>query len=619
MAQTQATGEDAGQLRHGSQHYPRRGARVAPVRRTSPNGRPVSPRSRYDRRMPILRTLTVLTVLLAAVAAWLAVSTPDMTAVQLLSGEMAPAKVAASGDLPQRPPADVDWRPLDQGVLADWTGPYWLRFHSTTPAAQNDAGRALRLSLRGASQLSWNGRPLEGNGIVGRSADEEQPGRIDIVRVLPPSSGTGTDELIVLASSQRQGFRLHSADAVALVAPAELLYGQVIQPWLIAAFATGALAAACLYFLAVQRGRSRMPGARLLLALCAVGLALPVVEAWRSLLGYPYPWHGPRLLLLLGLHLAAAALLPAYLARRFGVAVPVGMRVTFLLMLAAIAIFMPGFDTRSAAALLLSLLASAALLLVARDAQEERWPILALVLAGVLALVVARGAFLDGPYFLLLAVLMGFLLLRHAAQLRALDQHNARLREERAQLSLQLLQRGIQPHWLMNTLTCLQELIEQAPLRASRLVESLAEQFDRLRDSSSRQSVPLEDELALCRSHLDIVGLALDQPMTLEVDADDLRLSLPPGILHAQVENALTHAGAVACAQRPFRLRVHRQDDRWILELRSAHGSAPHRGRGTGTRYIEASLAAAFPDAWLFVQGSDGADWCGRIELTCAS
>lgn len=569
--------------------------------------------------MQIPRTFTVLVVLLAAVAAWLVVSTPDMTTVRVLTGEMAPATMSASGDLPQRPPADLDWRPLDQRVLAGWRDPYWLRWRATAPAAQDEADRALRFSLRGASRLYWNGQPLAGNGVVGRTAAEERPGRIDIVRVLPPSSALATDELLVLASSHHQGWRLRSADAVAVVAPAELLYGHVMRPWLIAAFAMGALAAACLYFLAVQRGRPRTLDARLLLAVCAVGLALPVVEGWRPLVGYAYPWHGPRLLVLLALHLAAAMLLPAYLARHFGVAVPAGVRIAYLATLVAAAAFMPSFDARSAAVLLLSLLASAGLLLRVHDAQEERTPILALVLAGALAMAVARSAFLDGPYFLLLAVLMGFLLLRNAAHLRALDRHNAKLREERAQLSLQLLQRGIHPHWLMNTLTCLQELIEQAPPRASRLVESLAEQFDRLRDSSTRQSVSLEDELALCRSHLDIVGLASDQPMAFEVDADDTGLSLPPGILHAQIENALTHAGAGACAQRPFRLRVHRQDDRWTLELRSARGSAPRRGRGTGTRYIEASLATAYPDGWRFFQGVDGADWCGRIELTCAS
>ncbi|WP_243379987.1 sensor histidine kinase [Stenotrophomonas sp. LMG 10879] len=532
---------------------------------------------------------------------------------------MAPANVGASGGLPTHPPRNLAWRPLDQQQLAEWHGPYWLRWQVPAPESDADHGRTVRLSLRAASQLYWNGMPWISNGAVGRTPEEERPGRIDVVRVLPPPSGNATDELLVLASSQQQHFALHGADAMVLIAPAPVLYGQIILPWLIAAFATGALAAACLYFLAVLRGQTRTPGAHLLLALGVVGLALPAVEAWRSLLGYPYPWHGVRLVALLALHVAAALLLPAYLARRFAVALPRAGRFSYLALIMAAAIALPGFDTRSAAVLLLSLLASAWVLMRAPADQEDRWPILALLSAGLLALLVARGAFLDGPYFLLLAVLMVFLLLRHAAQLQALDRHNAWLREERARLSLQLLQRGIQPHWLMNTLTCLQELIEQSPMRASRLVESLADQFNRLRDSSSHQSVSLQDELALCRSHLDIIGLALDRRMVLEVDGGDAPISLPPGILHAQVENALTHAGAVACALHPFRLHVQRDNARWILELRSARGSAPHRGRGTGTRYIEASLAAASPAGWSFVQGIDGDHWCGRIELTCAS
>lgn len=569
--------------------------------------------------MQIPRTLAVLAVLLAAVSAWLLASTPPPGLVQVPGAQMALANIGATGAVPARPPQDLDWQPLDQRELAGWRGPYWLRWQVPAPTTADVHGRTMRLSLRAASQLYWNGNPWVSNGVVGRSAAEEHPGRIDLVRVLPPASGNSSDELIVLASSQQQHFHLHGADAMVLIAPAAVLYGQIILPWLIAAFATGALAAACLYFLTVLRGQTQAPGARLLLALGAVGLALPVVEAWRSLLGYPYPWHGPRLVALLCLHVAAAALLPAYLARRFAIAMPRAAYLGYLAVIIAAAVALPGFDTRSAAVLLSSLIASAGVLLRAHGESEDRWPILALLLAGLLALLVAGGAFLDGPYFLLLAVLMVFLLLRHAAQLQALDRHNAWLSEERARLSLQLLQRGIQPHWLMNTLTCLQELIEQAPARASRLVESLADQFDRLRDSSSRRSVPLQDELALCRSHLDIVGMALDQRMRLEVDGEDAMLLLPPGILHAQVENALTHAGALACAKHPFHLHVQRTNARWILELRSARGSAPHRGRGTGTRYIEASLAAACPGGWAFVQGAEGDHWCSRIELTCAS
>lgn len=577
----------------------------------------MSPLNHYDRRMRIRQIVAAPAVLILFVAAWMLAASHGPAVGRVLSAEMAPALAPISGALPGSPPDDLNWQPLDPGTLAAWQGPYWLRWRLTVPV--DDGGRLLHLSLRGASQLYWNGQPLPGNGIVGRSKDEEQAGRIDIVRVLKPSSHTGVDELVVLASSQHQWLRMDTTDAGLQIVPVDAPPLATAGPWLIVAVAVGALGAACLYFLAVPQGLPRAEGALVLLALTFVGLALPVVEVWRPLFGYPYPWHGVRMLALLALHAAAAVLLPAYLARRFNVAVPIAARIAYVATLAGIVTFLPSFDGRGAIALLLSLLASAWLLKRAEEGHEERLPILVLMLVGALTMPIAGGAFLDGPYFLLLAVLMGYLLLRHAERLHALSRHNARLREERAQLSLQLLQRGIQPHWLMNTLTCLQELIEQAPARASRLVESLADQFDRLRLSSARSLVPLEEELALCRSHLDIVSLALGHPVRLEVMADDIDLLLPPGVLHAQVENTLTHAGAAACSETPFQLSVHCEHGRWVLELRSAMGNSKHRGQGTGTCYIEASLAAAFPDRWQFAQRPDDARWLSRIELRCAS
>ncbi|MCD9030652.1 histidine kinase [Luteimonas sp. Y-2-2-4F] len=569
--------------------------------------------------MPIRRTLAVLLVLLAAVAAWLGASARDPALWQVLSAEMAPDPAGTPGGGAGDPAGGLAWRALDQRALARWSGPYWLRWRLAPTAPGEGGDVALHLALRAAAQPYWDGRALAGNGTVGRTAAEERPGRIDAVRVLPAAPAAGVHELLVHASSHGRWLPLRSADAFVEAGPVEALYAGRYRPWLIAALAAGALAAAWLYFFIAQRGRPRSPDARLLLWLGAAGLALPLVEAWRPLLGYAYPLHGVRLLALLSLHLAAAVLLPAYLARRFAVAVPRRVRVAYLAALLLAAALLPGFDTRGAAVLLLSLLASAGVLLRVEGEGDERAPILAVLAVGALALPIAGGAFLDGPYFLLLAVLMGFLLLRHAVRLRELDRHNARLRAERARLSLQLLQRGIQPHWLMNTLTSLQELIEQAPPLASRLVELLAEQFDRLRDSSGRERVRLSDELALCRNHLRIAGLALGRPIHFEVEADDTALMLPPGVLHAQVENALTHAGAAACADRPFRLRVRREGDVHVLELRSARGTANRRGQGTGTRYIEASLAAARPRGGRFAQRADGADWYGRIELPCAS
>lgn len=566
--------------------------------------------------MPIIRSLAAPAVLLIAVAAWLWAASLDSPGLRVLSADMAPLVVAPADPLPERPPADADWQPLDLRELAGWQGPYWLRWHLSAPAS--DSGRVLRLSLRAASRAWWNGQALPANGVVGRDQDGEAPGLVDSIRVLPPSA-RDRHELVVLASSHRQWLRMDIAEASLGFVPVERPALALLAPWLIVAAAAGALGAAWLYFLAAQRGQARTRDVQLLLALGLVGMALPLLEAWRPLLGYPYPWHALRLCALLALHVAAALLLPAYLARRFAVSTPRPLRLAWLAALAGAVLLLPGFDSRGAAVLLLSLLASTWLLARVRGDEAERRPLLLMMLAGALMMPLLGSAFLDGPYVLLLAVLMSFLLLRHAARLRTLDRHNAWLRGEHARLSLQLLQRGIQPHWLMNTLTCLQELIEQSPERASRLVESLAEQFERLRESSRHPLLPLADELALCRSHLDIVGVALGRPIGFEVDGDHGSLQLPPGVLHAQVENLLTHAGADACARHAIRLHLRGADGCRVIELRGPRGASAHCGEGTGTRFIEASLAAAFPGRWRFTQGADGADWSGRIELACAS
>lgn len=513
------------------------------------------------------------------------------------------------------PPSGLRWQALDQRALASWRGPYWLRWQFAAAELPQRGIPGLRLSLRAAHRVWWNGELLGENGQVART-NAELPGRVDQVYPLPPTIGPRA-ELLVLASSQKARVQLHSADVRVEITDLQWLLTAPLRPWLVVALALGLLLLAWLSLGLTLRGRAATQS-RLLLALGGVGLLLPLVEAWRPLLGYVYPWHGVRLHLLLLLQGAAALLLPAYLAGRFGVRLPGALRWGVLVVLPLL-VLLPGFDARGALLLFGSLLASFLVLALARGEAAERVPILMLLCAGLLVLLADPAAFLDGQHVLLLAVLMAFLLLREARRQVALDRENERLRAEQHRLALQLLRRAIQPHWLMNMLTSLQELIEQAPSRASLLVERLAEQFAQLRESSQHARISLADEIALCRSYLDTVSLVVDQPIRIDVDAADLQLQLPPGVLHAQVENALTHAGAAACARRPFRLTLRRVGASCVLELRAARGRSAHRGQGTGTQYIEASLAVASPSGWRYTQQADGEDWVGRIELTCAS
>ena len=475
------------------------------------------------------------------------------------------------------------------------------------------------MSLRAASELYWDGLALGSNGVVGQTGADEKPGRIDLTLPLPMGSvEDGPHELLIRASSHRLGFEPYMAEFNVNIAPLGQWYAQHYRRWLVAAVAFGAMAVAGLYFLVGYRRRARLPpaGEGWLILLGVVGLLLPLAEAWRPLIGYAYELHPLRLNTLLGLHLATAALLPTYLAARFRRRWSLPLRIAFALLL-LLTLALPSFDARNFILHLFGLCAALTVVLPIRGAERVDAVPIAALLATTLVMVV----FFDGVYFIALAVLMVFLLLRHAVHLLALGEQNAHLRAQRAQLSAQLLHRSIHPHWLMNTLTSLQELIEQSPTHASRLVELLADEFTRLRQIGERPLIPLHEEIALCRAHLEILALAHGRPIGFEVDGNIDAVELPPGMLHTLVENGLSHAGAAACATTPFRLHVRRDQGRLCLQLHSAlgNGRSQSHGDGTGTRFIRSSLDAAWPGSWAFRQHVDGNQWCSHIELPCAS
>ena len=145
-----------------------------------------------------------------------------------------------------------------------------------------------------------------------------------------------------------------------------------------------------------------------------------------------------------------------------------------------------------------------------------------------------------------------------------------------------------------------QELIEQRPARASRLVERLADQFSLLRVLSQKAQVSLREELELVRAQLDLVGMAREMPVTLSVHGPVDSVHLPPGMLHTLVENAITHGGVRAGAPA-FSLDIDGGvADRWCIRLLSPRGAGRDGGTGQGQRFVRESLASAYGTAWAY-------------------
>lgn len=561
------------------------------------------------------RSLLAMLALLLLCALWqLAARQDPVPGVRELSAQMRDAR---------RP--DAQWEKLDRSRLASWRGPFELRFNIELGPDSPVEPLVLRLALRAASELYWDGQLLARNGRVGNSAALEQPGRIDLWAVLPPQRA-GLHQLLVRASSQSaQPFA--SADAHWLLSTLPGHSAARFAPWLVAAAASGCLMLAWVYFMLVA-WRSPQPMVRreqlLLLALGAVGLLLPLIEAWRPLLGYDYPWHLVRMRLLLALSWAAAWLLPLALAARWGWPVS-GPRWIAAMGLSAAALVMIagqiGYDAASFLTHLTALLVAMGLCLRARRHEPDMaWPLFSTMVVSAALALLWPGAFLDGLYVLSLALLMSLLLLGHAAGLLRLSEQAARSEASRLELQTRLLRSSMQPHWLMNTLTSLQELIETDPARASRMVDLMAEEFGELRRLGERPLIPLQQELSLCRAHLRILSLLRSHAVEMQVEGDVNGICLPPGLLHTVVENALTHGGRLD-EQPAFLLQLERNNGGVELRLRSPRGPgrmAGHAATGSGRRFIEASLAAAFPGRWSFSDGPEGQSyWCSRWSLPC--
>lgn len=570
-------------------------------------------------------------------AHWLATPPASVPAARREMRLLAPERNARN--------ADSVWRPLDDAVLATWRGPYELRYLFHLDAADAVVPLGIHIALRAAFAATWDGVALPPNGQPGLNRASEKPGRVDWVVPVPSgSSQRGTHELRLVASSHGVTRPLRSSDARVRVAAYDALLAMGYRAWLIPLIAMGCvLAGACYVAVILTGARTSGRSSGLLLSLAGSGVLLSMAEGWRAIVGYPYPWHALRLSVILVLTVLTMGLMVSYFASRFStqgrfLRPPWSIGIAALIGLP----FMLGFMHFDTTVWVLHLVGLALSLFITGRATRlaTRSPhalsqaspdiVAALLFTALVAAALDPSAYIDGLYSIALAVIMAVVLLGHATQQREIAAKALALENARVRLTSALLRRSIQPHWLMNTLTSLQELIEVDPSRASHLVDLLGDEFRMVTEASSRSLIAAKRELHLCHTHLAIVSMALPTPRRMDVEGEDLLdgVALPPGILHTLVENGLTHGGVEAPKEGPdFTLSVRSPHDMLTLTLWAPMATPSGVGinavaeprRGTGTQFVEASLEAAFPSQWRLEQRAVNGRWQSTIALPYAS
>jgi two-component system, LytTR family, sensor kinase len=131
------------------------------------------------------------------------------------------------------------------------------------------------------------------------------------------------------------------------------------------------------------------------------------------------------------------------------------------------------------------------------------------------------------------------LILAIVEQVRDRDEQTraAALAEARA------LQARMNPHFLFNALNALAALSTVAPRQVPQAAGQLRQFLRASFDQQERLLVPLEEELAVVRSYLEIELLRLGDRLKVEqtIDPDLLKVLIPPFSLQPLVENAVQH------------------------------------------------------------------------------
>ncbi|MCB1323764.1 MAG: histidine kinase [Spirochaetales bacterium] len=201
------------------------------------------------------------------------------------------------------------------------------------------------------------------------------------------------------------------------------------------------------------------------------------------------------------------------------------------------------------------------------------------------------------------------------------EKEEARRREQEARLRVaryqfDLLKKSIQPHFILNSLNATAVWLKEDPEQAASLLHSLADELRIILNVVERQTVRIDEEIALCRAHLAVMSLRQDCSFTLVEKNIRQSEQIPPMVFHTLIENGITH-GFYGRNQGRFVLARQRGRDRTRYILFNDGDQEEHDsgGTGLGLRYVETRLEECWPGRWALRAGPTRGGWRVVVDL----
>lgn len=528
------------------------------------------------------------------------------------------------GDNPKWAEKDVDlsqWKDFDRDKLINYQGIYWLRWNMQVQTH----GKVIKASkifyqTLGAFELYFDGELLITNGVPGETLDQEVPGIRQNHGIFPGHLATTGSHVLAFRFSSHHW---HKRDPL-YFPHNKLITKMSVDPYyeelgsrIDRQFALGFIGVTlflALYYLILFVGNRRQRTHLLFSLLCAGMFCLGVSENLLWIMDVPYSWDYPRFVVLVLAVLLTVNLLPLVFMSQFNTP----HKKIWMTLQWVFYIYCLVFVDRQVIGDWAILGAYGGVLLICLDALRRKQQYVWLSVVGVLACMI--GYRIDNNYFYFAFSILSLLLLTGQTlqdRLQREQFHQSTLLSSR--LEAELLRKNIQPHFLMNSLTTILEWVEVEPDKAGEFIELLADEFRLFNLISQAQLISLDEEIQLCRLHLNVMGFRLQKNFELELIDIDSERQLPPAVIHTLIENGISHNNYQQ-KKVTFVLRQSITDNVLTYTLLTpladdGQTRQSYVGAGTGGKYIRSRLEQCFAGRWQLNAQQEGEHWVTQVSI----
>ena len=475
----------------------------------------------------------------------------------------------------------------------------------------------LRLEVYGEYEVFWDGILIGKNGNPGQEADLPPEGELWTTFSIPTYL-TNEGEHVMAVRLSNYYYPDHIGDyGLQIDDYHDLLTDLLIQNSYMHVFA-GAFFIAAIYFLFLFLGNKKEYPTLIFSISCLLFFGLTMTHFVRTTLPIHYSLHVLRLEVITSLMFGISFLIPLYFSMQF----PYPKRKLFLGIYTAILLFIFSIEhhlfdytiLNMAVSLLVFSLGIAAFG-VYKKAKGSFLVLLTLILCIFIRYTVSFDMSLFIGFSLILLNMLYLLSLRIKEQRLAYE--NSLIQSTR--LRLELLKKNIQPHFLMNTLTSLIDWVEESPKKGVLFIEALANEFDLLNQIENQTLIPIVQEIALCRTHLEIMEYRKEIDYSWQEEGIDSEQEVPPGILHTLLENGITHSLPLEDNSIKFKLVYESNSEykRYTFLTFAGHvkQKANAKKEGTGLKYVKARLKESYHEQWEFTSERANHGWKNIIKI----